>query len=485
MNKSDKLTIHRLHPISILYFMVAAIKESLSFIWVFPLIVLFVHEKIGDQISTWIINVTAGSLIIFLLLVVAGLKWRAFTYQIQEKGIYIETGVFVTKKRWVTSDRIQSLDSTVRVYDHLFSTRTLTIELAGGKESSIILSCISKEEEQRIRKVLYGYNKDKLGKSGEESGLQLSNKDLIVHSLLSPKFGIVFTFLFLGLLKYWDITKGDDRDTLFTYLASWFGSNWIFTTVTLMILLSFALSLFLTYVSDYHFKLDKNERGEIEIQQGLFEKKHRTIAQNRIQAIFITERPLQRLLGYASIEAVVIQNSQDEQVKKTISLIPFVKKERAQSLIEVFTGYKRSDSLHTPSKKARISYVGPLFFIGCLLLIPLWIYIPDPYRYFSLITPILSLWLGWREYRTTGWNQSEHFLTLQYGVFFRNTAIIKRGRIQWIVLRQTWLQERKHLASINTAVTSGKEKVKVSLHHIPYEEAMHIYQCTLKKKEEA
>ncbi|MCY8232491.1 PH domain-containing protein [Priestia endophytica] len=223
-----------------------------------------------------------------------------------------------------------------------------------------------------------------------------------------------------------------------------------------MILLSFALSLFLTYVSDYHFKLDKNERGEIEIQQGLFEKKHRTIAQHRIQAIFITERPLQRLLGYASIEAVVIQNSQDEQVKKTISLIPFVKKDRVQSLIEIFIGYERSNSLHTPPKKARISYVGPLFLIGCLLLIPLWMYIPEPYHYFSLILPILSLWLGWREYRTTGWNQSERFLTLQYGVFFRNTAIIKRGRIQWIALRQTWLQERKHLASINMAVTSGK-----------------------------
>ncbi|WP_242450805.1 hypothetical protein [Priestia endophytica] len=98
MNKSDKLTIHRLHPISILYFIIAAIKESLSFIWIFPLIVLFVHEKIGDQISTLMINVTAGSLIILLFLVAAGLKWRAFTYQIQEKGIYIETGVVVTKK---------------------------------------------------------------------------------------------------------------------------------------------------------------------------------------------------------------------------------------------------------------------------------------------------------------------------------------------------------------------------------------------------
>jgi putative membrane protein len=78
-----------------------------------------------------------------LFLVIATLKWRAVTYQIHEKAIYIESGLFVTKKRWGQPDRIQSIDSTVHVCDHLFSTRTLTIEIAGGEESSITLSCLS------------------------------------------------------------------------------------------------------------------------------------------------------------------------------------------------------------------------------------------------------------------------------------------------------------------------------------------------------
>ncbi|SEN71015.1 putative membrane protein [Lihuaxuella thermophila] len=50
MSMSEKLTRHRLHPISILYFIVAAVKKSLSFIWVFPLLVLFIHQEIDKQI---------------------------------------------------------------------------------------------------------------------------------------------------------------------------------------------------------------------------------------------------------------------------------------------------------------------------------------------------------------------------------------------------------------------------------------------------
>lgn len=157
---------------------------------------------------------------------------------------------------------------------------------------------------------------------------QLSKNDLILHSLLSPKFGIVFTLLLLGLLKYLDISKEGDRDTLFTYLSGWFGPNWIMITVVLMAILSFALSLLLTFASDFQFTLRKNSKGEIETEQGLFEKKKRTIAQNRIQAILIIEHPIHRLLGYAAIKAVVIRNRSNEQNSKTVTILPFVKKKK-------------------------------------------------------------------------------------------------------------------------------------------------------------
>lgn len=137
MNKCEKLAKHRLHPVSMLYFMVTVVKESFSFIWVFPLIVLYVQQHINEQISPLTIGIVSVTVLLMLFLIVVVLRWRSFTYEIHEQAIYIESGLFVTKKRWVTPDRIQSIDSTVRVYDHFFSTRTLTIELAGGEESSI------------------------------------------------------------------------------------------------------------------------------------------------------------------------------------------------------------------------------------------------------------------------------------------------------------------------------------------------------------
>ena len=134
--------------------------------------------------------------------------------------------------------------------------------------------------------------------------------------------------LTLGLLKYWDMTKGGNQNTLFTFLFNWFGSNWIVITIVLVLIISFILSLLLTFESDYHFTIKKNCKDELEVEQGLLEKKYRTITNSRIQALLIIERPLHRLLGYASIQAIVIRNSQNEQNEKSIAIIPFVKKKK-------------------------------------------------------------------------------------------------------------------------------------------------------------
>lgn len=482
MNKSEKVVKHRLHPVSMLYFMVTVVKESFSFIWLFPLIVLYVHQHISEQISPLAIGIVSVVVLLMLFLIVVVLRWRSFTYEIHEQAIYIESGLFVTKKRWVTPDRIQSIDSTVRVYDHFFSTRTLTIELAGGEESSITLSCISSEEEKRIRGVLGAQAGDKPADPFGESVIRLSKNDLILHSLLSPRFGAVFTLLSVGFFKYLDVTEEADRNLLIHYLSSWFGANWIVLTLVILLFLSFAISLLTTFTSDYDFTLHRNDKGELEITQGLFEKKKRTIAQNRIQALWIIERPLPRLLGYVSIEAVVIRNGQDKETQKNLTLLPFVQKDMALSILEPLTGYHVDSHLHRLTKKAKFSYMGIPFILGCLLAIPVWLFVPGLYHYAAPLIPLGLFFLGWMEYQKIGWNQSENFLTLQYGKVTRKTALIKRGRVQWASLRQTALQAKKHLASVRVAVASGKVKVSMGLRHIPLAEAEKIYRYTLKPK---
>lgn len=483
MNKSKNKN-QQLHPVSILYFIVVAIKESLSYIWLFPLLVLLVHKQMGNQISTVKIGVIVSVFLIMMFLIVGILKWKSFIYEIQEKAIYIQSGLIMIKKKWVTPDRIQSIDSTIRVYDHFFSTLTLTIELAGGDESSITFSCISKEEERRIRDILQVNLQDDTIGEIDESILHLSNSDLALHSFLSPKFGVILMILTLGLLKYWDMTKGGNQNTLFTFLFNWFGSNWIVITIVLVLIISFILSLLLTFESDYHFTIKKNCKDELEVEQGLLEKKYRTITNSRIQALLIIERPLHRLLGYASIQAIVIRNSQNEQNEKSIAIIPFVKKKKVKTLLKSFTGYQKSDCLQKLTKEASFHYKVLPFIVGLLIAIAIWLYIPAYYHYFAIIVPFIPLFLGWMEFKMIGWNQNEHFLTLQYGSLSRKTVIIKRGRIQWISVRQTNLQEKQHLASLKLAIASGKENIKFSLSHIPVDAANYIYKNTLKIKKE-
>lgn len=97
MNKSKNKN-QQLHPVSILYFIVVAIKESLSYIWLFPLLVLLVHKQMGNQISTVKIGVIVSVFLIMMFLIVGILKWKSFIYEIQEKAIYIQSGLIMIKK---------------------------------------------------------------------------------------------------------------------------------------------------------------------------------------------------------------------------------------------------------------------------------------------------------------------------------------------------------------------------------------------------
>ena len=193
--------------------------------------------------------------------------------------------------------------------------------------------------------------------------------------------------LTLGLLKYWDMTKGGNQNTLFTFLFNWFGSNWIVITIVLVLIISFILSLLLTFESDYHFTIKKNCKDELEVEQGLLEKKYRTITNSRIQALLIIERPLHRLLGYASIQAIVIRNSQNEQNEKALQSSLLLKR-KSENFTEVFYWLSKSDCLQKLTKEASFHYKVLPFIVGLLIAIAIWLYIPAYYHYFAIIVPL-------------------------------------------------------------------------------------------------
>ncbi|MBD5011336.1 PH domain-containing protein, partial [Xanthomonas citri pv. citri] len=84
------------------------------------------------------------------------IKWRRFTYRIEDDEFRIEEGLFVTKKRYISIDRIQTMNTSAGLVQQIFKLVKLQIETAGGgKEAEAVLSAISVEEAERIKEAVF------------------------------------------------------------------------------------------------------------------------------------------------------------------------------------------------------------------------------------------------------------------------------------------------------------------------------------------
>lgn len=95
--------------------------------------------------------------VLFIWLVAASIiKWRRFTYRIEDDEFRIEEGLFVTKKRYISIDRIQTMNTSAGLVQQIFKLVKLQIETAGGgKEAEAVLSAISVEEAERIKEAVF------------------------------------------------------------------------------------------------------------------------------------------------------------------------------------------------------------------------------------------------------------------------------------------------------------------------------------------
>lgn len=464
MNKSKHL-----HPVSILYFTVVMMKAILSQIWIVAVIVILNYKDVDSIIRVLYIFLSVLILLLVVAIILGVLRWKSFVYEIHEDSIFVKSGMINVKKVFISADRIHSMNTSIRLYDRIFSTHTLLIELASGEDSSITFSCLSKEEEQSIRNILQKH----VIEDTEEitsTTIQMSGKDIILHGFLSPKLGIVMGFILAIFFKYVDATDGKEMKSIHLFVVEYVSFGWLFIIAGIVIVLSIIVSLAFTFERNYGFILQK-EQENLEISHGLLVKKQRVVAINRLQSILLIERPLQRLFGYMTIQAVIIQRGKEEDSEKTITLLPSIKREEVSAFLSSYLDYERVGRVNNLTKEASFYYKGLPFLVGIVVAIPFWVFVPFNLYYIAIVIPILLFMFGWMEYRNVGWEYGKDFVTIQYGSTTRKTAIVKVDRIQWSSVRQTILQKKRKIANVTIAIASGQNDMNITVKQIPIDDA--------------
>lgn len=117
----------RLHPAAVILNLFHIIIETIKNI-ILPFFLVYIVNS--NHFIRFYGGIALAVLLIWLI-TASVIEWRKFTYRIEDGEFRIEEGLFFTKKRYISIDRIQSMNTSAGIIQQLFKLVKLQIETAG------------------------------------------------------------------------------------------------------------------------------------------------------------------------------------------------------------------------------------------------------------------------------------------------------------------------------------------------------------------
>ncbi|SDZ80364.1 PH domain-containing protein [Bacillus nitratireducens] len=458
----------RQHPITIL--LGIRITALLPFIF----LVLF---RSDGEVEPWYFLHLVLLFVLFIMAIFLAVKWFFKVYWVENNILHIKHGVFVKKESYLNKDRVQNISTSSNVIYQMLGLTKLNIEVAGGgSEPEVMLAGIKEDEAKELIALL---NKKRSAASEEvpmteesKTIYQLTMKEILVASITSGRFGLVFSGLLLiytefnQFLPKWLINKVEayvmDNGVyeLIVMAAILMAISWVISTIG--------------YALKYaNFKIERNG-NEIRIVQGLFDKKEFVLKLHRIQAITVKEGILRQPFGYCSVEVEVIQSI--EAAGNEVMLHPFMKKKDVQQLLAYLQlPYEIEEEIVPLPKAALRRYIIMSWITSAVLAVPIAgasIYFKQNIALFTLI-PLFIVFtlLAYARYKSGGYMIRDNQLVMVHRGLAKYTGIMRRRHIQVVGYNQSYFQKKDELCTAAVAVAGHGYEVK----HMRKEDALRIY----------
>ena len=441
----------RLHPIATVINCLKLLKEL-----IIPFLVFVVF---GSKNGLFQLIASLG--VIVLVLIIGILTWLRFTYRLEDGELRIEYGVFVRKKRYIPFERIQSLDLSEGILQRPFGLVKVKIETAGSSgEAEAVLTAISKSQATIIQQALSSAKDEtsidaqEVVKENKEIILyQITPKELFLLASTSGGVGVVISAVIAFIFQFEEIIP---YEKVFNGLEDFISSGVLVVSLLVFIgfLVAWAAALIGTMLKYAGFTVKKNKDDFI-ITRGLLEKRQLTIPSHRIQAIRISENFIRQPLGLSTVYIESAGGSATDTDSTREMLLPIVKR---NVITTILSPYLPEYNLETPILSAPTRSLKRYLFRGVVYMLPIIavsVIFFRPWGYLSLLLVTPSLLLSYLKFKDAGWNVDSQQLTLRYRSIIKNTIFMKRNRIQSLVMRESYFQNKNKLASIQATVMSG------------------------------
>jgi putative membrane protein len=440
----------RLHPVAAVLKFFRSLREL-----ALPLFIFFFIGGRGGGDKLFDTLYASGVILIVVFMLIYGiLTWFRFTYRVEAGELRIEHGVLLRKKRYIPLERIQTIDITEGIVQRLFGLVKVQIETAGGgKEAEAILSAITKEEAEQLRKVLT--------KEGEQmieehvitkDVFTLSTQELFILASTSGGIGVIISALFAFLTQFDELLPVDDVYNIAREVIQ-SGVILIAIGILVVVFISWMFSIVSTAIKFGNYTLIK-KGNELVISRGLLEKREITIPTRKIQAIRIQENAIRQLLGYATVYLEVDGGGNDEKGEYSTVLFPIVRAEKLNGYLRLFTPDFLMDVKLVPlPTRAKKRYVLRLL-LPSVIVVTILSYFLHPWGLISLLLLPVSIVLSLIMHREAGFAVSEKHLKLRYRFINRHTVLARKNRIQALHLIHSYFQRTENLASIAISTQS-------------------------------
>ncbi|QQZ09167.1 PH domain-containing protein [Heyndrickxia vini] len=472
----------RLHPITAISNFLKELKQLIA-----PIIIFFFIGRGDHKESIWEYSSMFFMVLMILIVLITGIvKWRRFTYRLEEGELRIEYGLLVKKKRYIPFERIQSLDLSEGILHRPFGLVKVKIETAGSNmtEAEAELTAIKKSEADEIQRIISEAKKSSPKIETNDAPIdfeqsdtiiyQISKKEMFIMASTSGGAGVIVSALLAFFSQFNEMIP---YEKIFKELSHLVESG-VFLIIFLIVLLLLAAwigSILVTLIKYNGFTTKQND-GNLIITRGLLERRQTTIPLHRIQAVRITENPLRQLWGYASVYIESAGGSVADKESMNVVLIPIVKKSKIPSILDgTLTGYNFNTSFHKAPGRAKNRYmireILKVFPVSAGLAIAFW-----PFGLISIILLGFFAVYGHLRFRSAGWSIEQEQLSLRFRGLLKHTIFMKKNRIQSMMVKQSWFQRKLQLASIFSTVKSSGSGKTSKVFHLDLLDVEKIYQ---------
>ncbi|SDZ78673.1 putative membrane protein [Haloplanus vescus] len=388
---------------------------------------------------------------------------RRFAYALTGDTLDIQSGVIARRSREIPIKRVQNVDISRNIVQRLLSIAVVDFETAGGSETEATLRCVSFEEAKRLQREV---RRLKAGEADEESAdaetatatnegtelFALARRELALVGALSFDLripGLLFVFLTGGVPVLSSVLpSGSELPVVVAGLVA----------AVVVALVSWLAGATVAVLNYYDFRLSR-VGDELQYERGLLRRYDGSIPLDKVQTLTITDDPLKRYFGYASLRIGTAGYAPGAGESGSEAAIPLANRDRVFALANRIEPFG-SPSFERPPKRVRRRYtLRYLIVLGLVTgvlhgasLVFGW---PFPW---PTVTPLVlaplapvAAHLSWRH---RGVWLGDHHVVTRNGFFRRRITVVPYYRIQTVIDSRTVFQRRWGVATV-TADTAG------------------------------